>query len=112
MGYSLYITHKNFKHLNPNFMKTVKMLSMAAILFGLGITGANAQVKDNFENQKDRIQQGVKSGELTKSETKNIIQDEREIRQNIRLAKADGDVTKGEKKIILKEQKQVKQGNL
>ncbi|HEV8079306.1 MAG TPA: hypothetical protein VGP43_01235 [Chitinophagaceae bacterium] len=88
-------------------MKTVKILSMAAILFGFGITSADAQVKDNFQNQKERITQGVKSGELTKSETKNIIQDEREIRQDVKLAKVDGDVTKGEKKIILKEQKQL-----
>jgi len=88
-------------------MKTGKLFITAAIFIGMGISSAEAQIKGNFQNQKDRIKQGVNSGELTKNETKDIIQDEREIRQDIKLAKADGDITQAEKKIILAEQKQV-----
>ncbi len=88
-------------------MKSRKLFITAAILFGMGISSADAQIKDHFQNQKDRIKQGVKSGELTKNETRNIIQDEREIRQDIKLAKADGDITHAEKKIIMAEQKQI-----
>ncbi len=58
------------------------------------------QVKHRAQNQKHRIKQGVKSGELTKKETKNIIGDEKEIRQYVKLAKADGNVTTTEKKLF------------
>ncbi len=86
-------------------MRSVKFLSIAAILFGMSINSADAQVKHRAQNQKHRIKQGVKSGELTKKETKNIIADEKEIRQDVKLAKADGNVTAAEKKIILREQR-------
>jgi hypothetical protein len=88
-------------------MKTSKLFFASAIIFSMGISAADAQIKDHAQNQKERIKQGVKSGELTKNETQNIIQDEKEIRQDIKLAKADGDITRDEKMIILKEQKQV-----
>jgi len=84
-------------------MKRVKFLLAGAIFFSMGISAADAQIRDHAQNQNERIKQGVKSGELTKNETQNIIQDEKEIRQDIKLAKADGDITHDEKKIILKE---------
>ena len=65
-------------------MKPGKFLLTLAILFGQGINSADAQVK---HTQKQRIKQGVKSGELTKRETRNIIEDKKEIKQDIRLAK-------------------------
>ena len=83
-------------------MKAVKILLSGLILFVMAISSANAQVR---HSQKQRIKQGVKSGELTKRETKNILQDKKEIRQDIQLAKSDGKVTRNEKKLILKEQK-------
>lgn len=46
-------------------MKT-KIFLIAAILFGMGFSSANAQIKEHSQNQKHRIKQGVKSGELTK----------------------------------------------
>ena len=82
-------------------MKTKQFLLAAAILFGIGISSADAQVKHRAQNQKQRIKQGVKSGELTKRETKDLIGDEKEIRQDVKLAKADRNVTPAEKKIIL-----------
>jgi hypothetical protein len=88
-------------------MKTRKLFLAGAIMFSMGINVADAQIKDHAQNQKERIKQGVKNGELTRNETQNIIQDEKELRQDVKLAKADGDITHDEKKIILKEQKQV-----
>ena len=86
-------------------MTPVKFLFTAAILFGIGINSADAQIKHRAQNQKHRIKQGVKSGELTKSETKNIVHDQKEIRQDVKLAKADGNISPAEKQVILKEQR-------
>ena len=58
--------------------------------------------KRQHEQQK-RIRQGVRSGELTRGETKRIEKDEREIRQEERAAKADGTVTAEERKEINKD---------
>jgi hypothetical protein len=43
--------------------------------------------------QTHRINQGVKSGELSKEESQGLREDKRDIRQQKRAAKADGTVT-------------------
>lgn len=48
--------------------------------------------------QHDRIRQGVRSGSLTKSETKNLAAEQRSIRQEERQYKSDGKMTKEERK--------------
>ncbi len=77
----------------------VKVLA-AVLVLGAFFTSASAQtIKEKGKNQRHRIAQGVKSGELTKKETKNLAKDQREIRQDVKQAKADGIVTAAEKKI-------------
>jgi hypothetical protein len=61
--------------------------------------GANKRMK----NQKRRIKQGVRSGELTKDEAKELRQGHGELRKEIRDAKKDGVVTKEERKDIHKD---------
>ena len=78
----------------------------AAILLGAMFTTANAQVKQHAKNERHRIKQGVKSGELTKKETKNLVQGQKEIHQEVKAAKADGVVTKAERKDIRQDQRQ------
>jgi uncharacterized membrane protein YebE (DUF533 family) len=86
-------------------MKT-KVLTTAIVLFAL-FTSASAQtIKQKSKNERHRIAQGVKSGELTKSEAKNLAQDQREIHQDVKAAKADGVVTKEERKDIKQDQRQ------
>ncbi|MEO5650927.1 MAG: hypothetical protein ABIR03_13530 [Ginsengibacter sp.] len=85
-------------------MKT-KILLISAIVLGLGISTTNAQIKPREQSQHQRIKQGVKSGELTKAETKNLREDHKELHKDVKMAKADGKVTKQERKIIKKEQK-------
>ncbi len=87
-------------------MKKIKLLFAGAILFGIGISTANAQVKPRVENQQDRIHQGVKSGELTKREAADVREDQKDLHQDVKLAKADGNITPGERKIISKEENQ------
>jgi uncharacterized protein HemX len=95
----------------------MKILGMAfiAIVLSLGINSATfAQTKDTKtpvinkrqNHQKDRIKQGVKSGEMTEKETAKAARDQKEIRQEEREAKADGDVTAKERTKIQHKQNQ------
>ncbi len=84
-------------------MKT-KFLLVTVLALGMGITTTNAQISKRAENQHDRIHQGVKSGELTKKEAKDVREDQKDLHQDVKLAKSDGKVTKGERKIITKEE--------
>ena len=45
---------------------------MLAIIFGLGICTTNAQIKHRSLNQHHRINEGVKSGELMKTEAHHL----------------------------------------
>jgi len=47
-------------------------------------------------NQKERIRQGVKSGELTRNETRHLTKEEARIRALEKKARSDGDITKKE----------------
>jgi polyhydroxyalkanoate synthesis regulator phasin len=48
--------------------------------------------------QRDRIGQGVRSGELTKQETKELAAEQRAIRKEEREYQSDGKLTKEERK--------------
>lgn len=92
----------------------MKKLIVALFVAAIASTGIYAQnqspvVNKVQQDQKARIHQGVKSGELTKGETKKLIREQKKINHDKRLAKADGKVTPVEKKIIKNEQK--KAGN-
>lgn len=63
----------------------------------------NMQHHDQGMNQRqtkqvDRIRQGVRSGELTRAEAKNLKQDHRDIRQEERQYKSDGHLSKAERR--------------
>lgn len=49
------------------------------------------------QNQAHRIQQGVRSGELTRPETRRLVRGQRELRRDERAAEADGVVTARER---------------
>ena len=78
-------------------MKPSKILmALSFILFTAAATQAqNAQIPD-----KVKIANGVKSGELTHRETRKIVKQERDIRQDKRQAKADGVITPQERRNI------------
>jgi phosphodiesterase/alkaline phosphatase D-like protein len=84
-----------------------KLFLAAAIMFGMGISSASAQVKQRAQNQHQRIKQGVQSGELTKRETVNLARQQREIRKDVKEAKRnDGVITQCERKEIRQDQRQ------
>jgi hypothetical protein len=85
-------------------MKT-KFLLIFALVLALGVTSANAQIRKHARNQHERIHQGVKSGELTKREAKNVKEDQKDLHQDIKLAKSDGKISRSERKIVRKEER-------
>lgn len=54
-------------------------------------------VDSREHNQKTRIRQGVKTGELTRNETRHLLKEEAKIRTFERKAKSDGEISAKEK---------------
>ena len=69
---------------------------------GVRDPGVNARQ----HNQRDRIQQGVRSGELTRRETRGLAEQQRDIRQLERAYKSDGTLTGAERRDLHHEQNQ------
>jgi 5-bromo-4-chloroindolyl phosphate hydrolysis protein len=86
-------------------MKTRFFLT-TIIAFAIGIGSTTAQIRQTQKNEKRRIAQGVKSGELTKAEVKNLRNDQKEIKEDIKEARADGKITPQERKEMKKDQRQ------
>jgi hypothetical protein len=90
----------------------IKILGGALVAL-LAVTSiANAQTKTPVINHREhnqvrRINQGVRSGELTKSEAHHLRTRESKIRNDKRMAKADGHVTGAERRHLRKEQNRV-----
>ena len=93
-------------------MKSTITLAMMVAL-SLTALAANAEagtrdprVNARQHNQRDRIQQGVRSGELTRHEARNVAEDQRDIRQLERAYKSDGTLTGAERVDLRHEQNQ------
>jgi hypothetical protein len=90
-------------------IKFVKVLSLAALM---AVTSAavaaerDPGVNRRQADQHARIQQGVRSGQLTHQEAKSLRSEQRSIRQEERKDKADGKMTAAERKDLHKDQKQ------
>lgn len=77
-----------------------KILALLPLMVFVMIISANAQtprVDERQQNQHQRIQQGIASGELTRRETVRSVRDQRRIRRAEHVAKADGNVTNAER---------------
>lgn len=90
-------------------MKKLVVFLFAVVMFVVFGLSANAQTKTKHitkrqVNQQARISQGVKSGELTKSETKNLELREAKIQKDKVKAKSDGVVTHKEKAKLKREE--------
>jgi hypothetical protein len=79
-------------------MKTT--IALLAFIAFAGIIHVQAQttpvVDQRQSNQRQRIQQGIANGELTRRETADARQNQRKVRRTERRAKADGTVTANE----------------
>jgi hypothetical protein len=86
-----------------------KIVLVAAIMFiaSTGISNAQSTAGSTTGrqiNQQERIGQGAKSGELTRSETARLEREQRRIQIEKKVAKSDGTVTPQEKKFLRREQ--------
>ncbi len=85
-------------------MKTTFSILLASLVILTGQANAEPRhphdpsVNARQHRQNHRIQQGVHSGELTKSEVQGLREERRDIRQEERAYKADGKLTRDERK--------------
>ena len=84
----------------------VKFVSAVAIVLAISITSVQAQIVRKAHSQHARIKQGVRSGELTRAEAVNLRNGQKQVRQEVKAAKADGVVTAAERKEIKQDQRQ------
>jgi hypothetical protein len=93
-------------------MKSIVMAALAAVLMsGYAADGfANGTrdpgVNQRQSNQRERIVNGVRSGELTRREVRKVAEDQRDIRQLERAYKSDGKLTARERADLHHEQNQ------
>lgn len=85
------------------FFSLVLVAGMSAYTFAQTATPV---AKERQENQRERIQDGVKDGSLTRREAARMRHREKETHQDIKEAKSDGVVTKEERVEIKQEQNQ------
>lgn len=85
-------------------LSTVSMTALPALAEGPArhahpnLKNRDPGVNHRQHQQSDRIQQGVRSGELTRPEAHDLREDRREIRAQEREYKADGKLTKDERR--------------
>ncbi|MFI5363505.1 MAG: hypothetical protein ACHQ49_16175 [Elusimicrobiota bacterium] len=100
------------------FAAFVLMLSLSTAVFAAPKNGnptgkkfsqkhqRRAQVNKRVENQRDRINEGVKSGELSKGEAKQLRQNDNAIKaqEHADVKKNHGHITKAEQKQLNQEE--------
>lgn len=84
-------------------MKPVKFFAVFALMLIIS-TATEAQVLRSRVQQK-RIAEGVRNGELTRHETRQLQRQQRHIRHERREARADGVVTTGERREIRRDKR-------
>ena len=87
----------------------MKKLVAILIILGSSFTLISAQtvtpkINQTQRKQQLRIHQGVKSGELTRRETRKLEYQQKAIQHGKRIVKADGVVTPRERRYIRSEQ--------
>jgi hypothetical protein len=83
------------------FMKQIFSLTLSAVfILGLGVAAfANTPYVDRREHrEQQRIRQGIRSGELTRRETRRLETEQGRIRGYEWYAKSDGHVSRAERR--------------
>jgi hypothetical protein len=86
----------------------IKLLLFGLMFIGfVSLTSAQSTpaVDTKQKAQKVRIAEGVKSGELTKRETRKLAKQQARVRRTERKAKADGKVTAQERRELRRKQR-------
>jgi hypothetical protein len=92
-------------------MKTMTLALVTGMMFATAAASTYAEagtrdprVNARQHNQHDRIRQGVRSGELTRHETRTLVGEQRDVRQLERAYKSDGVLTGAERRDLHHEQ--------
>ncbi|HPF26752.1 MAG TPA: hypothetical protein P5528_09160 [Steroidobacteraceae bacterium] len=81
--------------------------AMAASFLYMGVAVADTPLLDQRQqNQRDRIVQGVRTGELTRTETRRLVAGQANLRRLEARAKSDGEVTARERVRLQREASQ------
>jgi len=87
------------------FAISIVTVAISAMLATPALAGTrDPRVNHRQHKQDARIAQGVKSGELTRAEAKDLRGDRRDIRQEERQFKSDGQLTKDERQELHQDQ--------
>ncbi len=79
-------------------MKKILVSALFVCAFAIASNAQSTPVVDQREaNQKARIKEGVKSGELTKAEAARLHKNQKHVKHAEAKAKSDGVVTPGER---------------
>jgi hypothetical protein len=84
-------------------MKRFLLLGVTALLLG-GATESFAQGRNRSDRQ--RIERGIRSGQITREEAREIRERQRQIRNERRAARADGTITREERREIRRERRE------
>jgi hypothetical protein len=95
-----------------NFKKKIMKIKILGglLIAALAFTSiAEAQtrtpvINQRQRNQNSRINHGVRSGELTRNETRHLRTDERHISRDKRMAKANGHVSRAERQHLRRDE--------
>jgi len=86
-------------------MKKFLLLGVIALLLGSS-TETFAQRRNNNRSDRQRIQRGVRSGQITRDEARQIRERERQIRSERRGYRSDGTITREERREIRRDERQ------
>ncbi len=90
-----------------SFTKTVLSIGSAALLMATAAYAAPTDdpgIQKREQNQEKRIDQGVKSGQLTPREAGKLEGQQAKVQQNESRMKSDGKLTRKERRKLTKEQ--------
>jgi hypothetical protein len=87
-------------------MKKISMLFLLTVIFAIGVQAQTTTPKINQKQKQQhaRINQGIKTGELTNGEIQRLKNQQLKIQHDKKMAKSDGLVTERERSHILNEQ--------
>ncbi|HEY9405631.1 MAG TPA: hypothetical protein VIQ24_23480 [Pyrinomonadaceae bacterium] len=83
-------------------MKKILLLSVMALLMGGAVNEASAQRRSD----RERIQRGIRSGQITREEARQIRERRRQIRDERRTYRSDGVVTREERREIRRDRRE------
>jgi hypothetical protein len=86
-------------------MKKFLIVGVLALLMG-GATEALAQRRGNDRSDRQRVRRGVRSGQITRDEARQIRERERQLRAERRTYRSDGVITREERREIRRDERE------